>query len=263
MKSLWPRQIRLAHMIACALVIGFITNMPAVGQPDLEGKARALLSRGHLEMARTLWHQVLAADPNNVEALAAMVRISRGEGREEDALAYLARLRFVSPADARSAEVEAKPVQTDPAPLVAQAQALRRAGQPARALKLYREAYGNCLPLGTAALAFYETQAATVVERPQAVAALRELVDRFPEDQRYLIELGRVLTYNAGSRAEGLKILAQFEEVADARQATEQALVWDRAETAANVSDARSLRVPAADVVTVSAASRAGVEARN
>ncbi len=275
MKSLWPPQIREAQLVVCAVVIGLLAAVPAVGQPDLEGKARTLESRGHMEMARSLWEQVLAAYPSDPEALAAMARLSQREGHPALAVEYIVRLRSVAPGDPRLAELEKKPVQSDPAPLVAEAEALRRSGQPAEALALYRAAYGGGRLLGAPALAFYETQAATVSERPEAVAALRALADRYPNDQRYRIELGRVLTYDARSRAEGLKILEQYDSVADAQQAVRQALAWESsAQSAAAKTVMGSLRAPkggfsvsglsgVSDSSSVSDRSAAAVQARN
>jgi len=64
------------------------------------------------------------------------------------------------------------------------------------------------------------------------------MADRNPGDSRYSIELGKMLTYDQRTRAEGLRILRQYPKDSSAEEALRQALVWD----AANPASAEELR---------------------
>lgn len=198
-------------------------------EAQLLGKAQTLASRGRLELAKATWQQVLQMDAANAEALAGLARVAREERQPGEASGYIEKLRGLSPQDPRLAELQAEGPARNSTVLVVQAVALQRAGQAVRAMVLYRQAYGERPPLGAPALMYFETEAETIVGLPRAVAALRALADRYPGDSRYAIELGRVLTYNARSRAEGLKLLDRYAYCAEARAATEQAVLWEHA----------------------------------
>ena len=116
---------------------------------------------------------------------------------------------------------------------------LRKQGQYGQAMNTYRQLYGNTPPPGDIALAYYETEAATEDGRPNAVAGLRALAGKFPADSRYQVALGRILTYNPGTRAEGRRLLQQHPNDPAAVEALRQSLVWD-AQNPATAGDIRA-----------------------
>src|SRR5665213_1083115 len=62
-------------------------------------QARTLEDSGRIDLAEQKWQQVLLADPSNAEGLAGLARAAKLEGRNDDARAYIERLRALNPND--------------------------------------------------------------------------------------------------------------------------------------------------------------------
>ena len=73
---------------------------------------------------------------------------------------------------------------------------------------LYRRLYGAQPPAGEVSLAYYAAEGASEDGRPHAIAGLRALNDRFPDDPRYRRALGSLLVLSVRTRSEGQKLLA-------------------------------------------------------
>ena len=181
-----------------------------------------------MDLAKQSWDQVLLMDPNNTEALAGMARAAKSEGKISDANAYLAKLRAINPNDPNISRVESMGTAADNSVLLKQAAALSQQGQYARSMAILKQVYGNNPPPGDAAISYYQTEAATDDTRPAAIAGLRALADKYPSDPRYEIALGKILTYNPRTRAEGRKLLSKHPNDQDATEALRQSLVWDQ-----------------------------------
>ncbi len=206
------------------------------GRPALEAlieKARALEARGRTDIASQTWQQVLLADPNNPEALAGLARAAKLSGNYAVSNSFLERLRAVNPKDPAIQRIENLSAQQDQNAALQQAGKYAQAGQYAQAMAIYRKAFGNNPPPGEPALAFYETEAATDTGRPHALEELRALAARYPADPRYSITLGRILTYNPKTRAEGRRLLDRHPDSPQAVAALRQSLLWDSANPAA------------------------------
>ena len=104
-------------------------------------------------------------------------------------------------------------------------------------MRIYRQLYGDQPPNGDIALAYYQTLFGAS-GGAAAIAGMRALVERNPPDPRYAIALGTMLTYDPGTRAEGIRILHEHPIDAGAQAALRQALVWD----SANPASAAELR---------------------
>jgi len=206
---------------------------------QLLGKAHALEVRGRMDMAKQTWQQVLLIDPNNSDALAGMARAAKLEGKNQEANDYLNKLRAINPNDANIARVQNMGTAQDMSGQLQEAGRLAQAGQYARAMTILRQVYGTSPPPGDAALSYYQTEAATEDGRPHAIAGLRELIDKFPQDSRYQIALGKILTYNPRTREEGRKLLQKHPADPEAAEALRQSLVWD-AQNPATTSDIRA-----------------------
>jgi tetratricopeptide (TPR) repeat protein len=251
--SVWGRRVAAACLTAtilCCFAEGQAAQnqsqkkgSAAAASPDrarqvLIANARALESRGRPDMAIQLWQQILLSDPNNLEALAGIARDYKLTGATKEGAAALDKLRQVNPNDPNISKIEGLSSNR------AQSDQLRKAGDLARqgknddAMSIYRELYGDRPPDGDIALGYYQTLYGTASGKAQAIAAMRALSQRNPGDRRYAVALGRMLTYDAGTRAEGIRILQQHPQDADARSALRQALVWD----AANPNSAAQLR---------------------
>jgi predicted Zn-dependent protease len=206
---------------------------------QLLGKAHALEVRGRMDMAKQTWLQVLLIDQNNSDANAGMARAAKIEGKNDEYELYLNKLKSINPNDPNIARVENMGTAQDPQAQLAEAGRLAQAGQYARAMTILRQVYGDTPPAGDAALSYYQTEAATDDGRPHAIAGLRSLMDKYPQDSRYQIALGKILTYNPRTRAEGRKLLQKHPNDPDATEALKQSLLWD-AQNPATSADIRA-----------------------
>jgi len=198
----------------------------------LVANAHALEARGRPDMAIQLWQQILLSDPNNTEALAGLAKDYKLSGSVKESDQALERLRNINPNDPAITQVEGLStghVQSDQ---------LRRAGDLARqgkndeAMNIYRQLYGDRPPEGDVGLAYYQTLYGSAGGKEKAIAGMRGLVQRNPADTRYAVTLGRMLTYDQRTRAEGIHILEQHPLDPDARDALRQALIWNSANPA-------------------------------
>ncbi len=199
---------------------------------SLLDKAHVLEVRGRMDMASQAWQQVLLSDPNNTEALGGLARAAKLSGNLALANTYLNRLRAINPNDPNISRVESMVTQQGQVQQLQQAGALAQSGQYDAAMKIYRQTFGSTPPPGDWALAYYQTEAATNDGRDHAIAGLRELINRYPNDSRYQITLGRILTYNPKTRAEGRAYLQRHPADPAAMEALRQSLIWDSANPA-------------------------------
>jgi tetratricopeptide (TPR) repeat protein len=241
-RALWTIGI-LAACLSLLLQQGFAQRQPAPAGPEktrqmLIANARALESRGRPDMAIQVWQQVLLSDPRNVEALAGLARDYKLNGNSEQSDAALERLRSVNPNDPNIARIQALASTRAQSDRLRQAGNLARQGHNEEAMTIYRELYGDLPPDGDIALAYYQTLYGTANGKESAIAAMRALGARNPGDSRYEVELGVMLTYQASTRAEGIRLLKAHAQDPNAQSALRQALIWD----AANPASAAELR---------------------
>jgi cellulose synthase operon protein C len=107
-----------------------------------------------------------------------------------------------------------------------EAERLAQEGQYAGAMRIYRDLFDDHPPAGDIARAYYDTEAALQDSRPQAIEGLRRLLKQFPADSQYAITLGRILTYDPKTRAEGVALLERYSSSPEAQKALEQARIW-------------------------------------
>ncbi len=204
----------------------------------LIANAHALESRGRPDMAIQIWQQILLSDPKNAEALAGLARDYKLNGNLTQADAALERLRAVNPNDPNIAKIQALASTRAQSDRLRQAGNLARQGHNEEAMRIYRELYGDRPPDGDIALAYYQTLYGTSGGKDAAIAAMRALAARNPGDSRFAVALGQMLTYQANTRAEGIRILKEHPQDPTAQSALRQALVWD----SANPASAAELR---------------------
>jgi predicted Zn-dependent protease len=202
-------------------------------------KAHALEVRGRLDMAAQTWQQVLLSDPNNVDALAGLARAAKLSGNNALAATYIDRLRAINPNDPNIQRIESMGSQANQSAELQQAGKYAQAGQYAQAMAIYRRMFGENPPPGDWALAYYETEAATTDGRAHAIAGLRGLVQKYPNDSRYQVALGRILTYSPATRSEGRRFLEKHPNDPQAVEALRQSLLWDAA-SPASAADIRA-----------------------
>src|SRR5579883_324191 len=213
---------------ALALPMGMSVQLLAqsAAEKALLEKAQKLEATGHPEMAAQTWEQVLLADPNNREALLGIAKTDMQLGKTAEAKRYLDRLRANGESQEEVTKILETPRIQSRSGRLDEAGRFAQEGTYTEAMRVYREVFGDKPPAGDYALAYYDTEAAIPSERAHAVEGLRSLAKRFPADSRYAVTLGRVLTYDPKTRAEGIAILRQYPQVPDAQAALHQAETW-------------------------------------
>jgi cellulose synthase operon protein C len=248
-------------MASCALAVGLSNRLSAEspGEKVLLAKAQSLQAHGHLELAIQTWQQVLLSDPTDREALLGIAKADMQLGKTEEAQRLTQRLRDLGATSADLRQMEAMPHVEAPSVRLKQARSLAQQGNYAGSVKVYRDLYPDGPPAGDTALEFYETEAAVPELRRQAVDRLRQLAAQFSADPRYAIVLGRILTYDPKTRAEGVAMLSHYDASPEAQQALRQASSWNgdakKAAAAASTAAANPIaaREPSADPMEASA----------
>jgi cellulose synthase operon protein C len=210
------------------------------GEKVLLTRAQSLAQHGRLDIAVQTWQQVLLSDPGNREALGGIAKAEMQLGRTEEAKAYLSRLKSLGGSDKEASAIESMP-RVQPRPVrLRQASLLAQQGKFAEAMSIYRDIYGNDPPAGDIALSYYDTEAALPSERANAVEGLRNLSKQFPADPRYAITLGRILTYDTKTRADGISLLQKYEGSTQAQEALAQAAKWNKTSSNQTVEEVNS-----------------------
>jgi tetratricopeptide (TPR) repeat protein len=238
---------KLLLLASCLLAIGL--PGPLYGQSAAEkvllAKAQSLVAHDHLELAIQTWQQILLSDSTQREALIGIAKAEIQLGKPEEAQKYTQRLRDLGSSSADLAQIQAMPRVQPRSERLANARRLATQGKSADAMKVYRDLFPHGPPAGDMALEYYETEAAIPEERREATDHLRELSTQFSADPRYAIVLGRILTYDPKTRAQGIALLSRFDSSPDAQRAIKQASVWSgddkKPVAAANVEPGNSL----------------------
>ena len=237
-RQIQRRALRQTILGVVATVLWLIVcHAPAEAQVQRESdaekvlieKAQALESRGRPDIAVQVWQQILLSDPNNQMALAGVARDYRLSGNSAASDEALDKLRKINPSDPNIGKIQGLTSNKTRDVRLGQAGALAKAGNPEAAMRIYREYYGDHPPDGDIALAYYETLYATPNGKTEALNAMRALAARNPGDPRFIVTLGRMLTYDVRTRAEGIKILHEHLDSSDAQNSLRQALIWDSA----------------------------------
>jgi cellulose synthase operon protein C len=212
----------------CAIAIDPVKAVAAESQAIriLLNRAQTQAQSGHMNIAVSTWQQVLASDPTNIEALRSIAGAEAQLGHQTEADAFIQRLQKAGASAAVIGELQSVHARPSDVALLQQASDLAKSGQYSGAMEIYRKLYGNEPPAGDTALIYYDTLAALPAERKHAVEGLRKLARQFHADERYSIALGRVLTYDASTRIEGMTLLRSYQADRNADDALKQAMKW-------------------------------------
>jgi len=239
----WGRSSVVAGCLLLALQIGLAQKNPAATGNDsarsvLIDKAQALEARGRPDMAVQLWQQILLSEPNSTEAMAGLAKDYKLMGEAGKADAALDRLRRANPNDPNIARIEQLSSSKTQSDELRRAGELARQGRAEEAMNIYRQLYGDRPPDGAIAIAYFQTLYATANGKAAAVAGMRALAARNRGNGSYEVALGVLLTYDARTRQEGIRILKSHPRDSEAQAALRQALLWG----SANPSSAAELR---------------------
>jgi len=203
---------------------------PSAGAVDvLVRRAERWLEQDRTDLAAASIARALAADPTNPAALAVSARIEAAQGNRDAAQATLERLRAAGGTEEqrREAEQAVRTAVVDRG-AIEEARRLAREGRRAEAVARYRGAFGSGPPPDAFALEFYQTLAGTELGAEEGRRGLARLAARPGATNRMRLANAQVLTYDATTRAEGIRQLSdlagQPDVAADARRAWREAL---------------------------------------
>jgi hypothetical protein len=188
-------------------------------------------ARGREDKAEEAWKRVLAADPDDPEALAAVAGGAARDGRIHEAQATLARLEKLNPGHPALAPLRRQiELGLRYRGLLGEARALVHGNKLEQGAAKYRELFGAAGPPGDLALEYYQTVEGMPGGWEEARDGLRLLVRRAREEPRYRLALAEVLTYRDDTRREGIRSLEALARDAavgkDATAAWRRALLW-------------------------------------
>ncbi len=232
-RGAWGERVVAVCCLVLALQVGYAQKRPVVSpsaaRTILVENAQALEARGRPDLAIQVWKQVLLSDPNNAVALAGLARDLRLIGSLEQSNAALDRLRRVNPSNPEIARIEALSGTSTESDLLRRAGKLAAEGRVEDAMRIYRQLFGDHPPGGTIGMAYYQTLFGTPNGKQEAIAGMRALAQQNPGDPRFAIALGIMLTYNAQTRDEGMRILRAHLNDPTARAGLRQAIIWNGA----------------------------------
>lgn len=185
-------------------------------------------SKQRQDLAKDALNRILAADPNNTEALYRLAMIAIQEGDNTHASAYIERLKTVAPNDAHLEELRIAQASTDvDSGALGEARVLAASGQAEEAIARYKSLFSGDTPPASLALEYYQTLAGTQNGWDAARQGLAKLHQAQPGNSAVAIAYGQVLTYRDSTRRQGINLLAKYDAVSkDATKAWRQGLLW-------------------------------------
>ena len=185
-------------------------------------------ARAREDKVAEAWKSVLAADPDQSEALAALGGLDARAGRMQQARDALARLEKVAPGHPDS-PVLRRQIELGPrfAAMLAAARKLVHQGHVEEGAARYREIFTGHGPPGDLALEYFDTIGGTRGGWAEARDGLQRLVTRVPGEARFKLALAKLLTYRAGKRREGIAMLEDLSR--DATVSKEATASWRKA----------------------------------
>lgn len=199
--------------LAASFCVQFALAAPQSSTLD---QARAAAATGHYDEASRLFKQVLAASPDNTDALGGLTDSLVATGHWRDAVPALQHLDQLQPGNA--------------ARIFQLGQMQSWLGQRAQALELLKRA----TDLDSANVQYQEYYAEVLswndATRPQAVEIFRAVLTAHPNDENALLSYAEILSWNGATRSQALesyrKVLAQDPGNARALTGEAQLLSW-------------------------------------
>ncbi len=188
-------------------------------------------ARAREDKAAEAWKSVVAADPDQPDALAALGGLDARAGRMQQARDALTRLEKVAPGHQDSPVLQ-RQIELGPrfAAMLATARKLVHQRHVEEGAARYREIFAGRGPPGDLALEYFDTIGGTRDGWAEARDGLRRLVTRVPGEARFRLALAKLLTYRAETRREGIAMLEDLSRDATvSKEATgswRKALLW-------------------------------------
>ncbi|MGV8960520.1 MAG: cellulose synthase subunit BcsC-related outer membrane protein [Stenotrophomonas sp.] len=211
-----------------------VLSVPAFSQSasstqQLVSQGNYWQDQGREDLAAETWRKLLAADPNQPDALLGLGLIDLNQDRRADAQKRLQQLQARFPSAPQTTRLRlalggagggGNPLQV--------ARRAAAAGRYVEAARAYDEAFGASGPPADLALEYYQVLAGTPEGWTRARDGLRSLAKADNKPAR--LALAQVLTYREPTRREGIAQLQALSQDRDtggpARAAWRQALLW-------------------------------------
>jgi tetratricopeptide (TPR) repeat protein len=222
-------------MAMVLLVSGPVMADDALAAKTLKEQGRFWESKGRLDLAVPAWKLLLQIEPQNSEALASIAQFELSNNRHDAASAIIDELKKQPELNRdaiRRIENAATQQSINPKELD-QARAAARAGKVNEAIGLYRQLLEGRSLTGPIALEYYQTLGGTTNGWDEARKGLKRLNADKPVNPAVELAYAQHLTYRAGTRREGIRLLADLarnpQVASPARNAWRQALIWLKA----------------------------------
>jgi tetratricopeptide (TPR) repeat protein len=222
-------------MAMVLLVSGPVMADDALAAKTLKEQGRFWESKGRLDLAVPAWKLLLQIEPQNSEALASIAQFELSNNRPDAASAIIDELKKQPELNRdaiRRIENAATQQSINPKELD-QARAAARAGKVNEAIGLYRQLLEGRSLTGPIALEYYQTLGGTTNGWDEARKGLKRLNADKPVNPAVELAYAQHLTYRAGTRREGIRLLADLarnpQVASPARNAWRQALIWLKA----------------------------------
>jgi thioredoxin-like negative regulator of GroEL len=219
------------------MAIGLLVSNPvradeALAAKTLKEQGRFWESKGRSDLAAPAWKLLLQIEPQNSEALAGIAQFELANNQPDAANAIIDELKKQPELnrDAIRRIENAAALKSINKKQLDQARAAVRAGKVDEAVGLYRHLLEGRSLTGPIALEYYQTLGGTTGGWDEARKELERLNAYDPGNQTVELAFAQHLTYRAGTRREGIRLLASLARNprvgSSALNAWRQALIW-------------------------------------
>lgn len=184
--------------------------------------------KSHDDLASESLKKVLMVDANNTQALYLMALWAQQNGDLQAAAQWRERLAKTSPGDASLQALDsAKQLAQVPAGTLTLARQQARSGNIPAALDTWKTLFNGDTPPPSLAPEYYQTMGSDKARYGEALNALQRIVANNPQDNAARVALGKMLTWQEGTRRDGIVMLQEMASGSkEADDGLRQALLW-------------------------------------
>lgn len=226
------KKITINSAILISGMMGFTaaaqTSQNDVALKALFDQANYWHEKSHNDRANESLNKVLMVDPNNTQALYLMSLWAQQNGNLQEASQWRARLAKTDPNSSLLQSLDnAKQLEQVPAGSLALARQQARSGNIPAAMATWHTLFtGNTPPPGLAA-EYYLTKGSDKANYAQTLTELQSFIAQHPGDVSARVALGKMLTWQEGTRRDGIAMLEQTASGnKEADDGLRQALLW-------------------------------------
>lgn len=211
-------------------------SLPAQAENELAVKtltdqARYWQSKGRGDLAADAWKKLLTLDANSIDALSYLAQFELDNNRSESSRVFTERLKQLQGGNAAARRIESSAASKSvDSKQLEEARTAAKAGKSDDASRIYRQVLGGKTPTGPLALEYFQTLGGSEQGWEEARQGLARLNSEDPNNRQVALAYAQHLTYRAGSRRDGIRMLTQLARQPEiAKPATEslrKALIW-------------------------------------